>query len=1191
MMKRLSVLLLTAWTMSVCAQQEDVAVETGTFGNDWESLSAWECPEWFKDAKFGIWAHWGPQCQAEAGDWYARFMYYEGSGQYNYHVSHFGNPKNFGLKELCNAWKADQWDPQELVSLYKSVGARYFMALGNHHDNFDNWNSPYQEWNSVNVGPKKDLIAGWAEACKAEGLPLGVSIHASHAWTWLEPSQKFDGNLTKADGAGKWWEGLDPQELYAQNHSHSTGWESSGTIHSQWDWGNGANLPSKAYKQKFQNRVLQLINDYNPDMIYFDDTAMPFYGCDDQIGKNILQHYYNHSAAGHDGTQQVVVTGKQLTDQQKGYMMWDVERGIPDRPQDNYWQTCTCIGQWHYDQSVYNGNSYKSGATVIRMLIDVVSKNGNLLLSIPVRGNGSIDDKERKVLADIKAWMDINSESIYGTRMWKTFGEGPLAEAANPMNAQGFNEGQAYSSQDVRYVQKDGAVYATIMAWPSAGNFTFKAFSVAQPSYSGEVESVTLLGGDAVEFSHDVSGLTVKVPSKKPNTIAPVFKITFKADNRSAYERLQDLISGMETAANEAEPQAQPYNTGKLSPAKVAQLREAIEKAKSVPAGSSDGEYETAFETLIAVYRSFLNDGVNKGGTFNGVIEANLTADYLVEGENFTRSAGGTSRFGTPKNWTVENFNIPNGGDGTKHGLDKYSGREALMLGVWNDAGSNTTGDLKNARIYRKITLPAGKYYFGAAYNAVYSLSDQAYMFVSKTLCNTAEIPEKSIAYYGIANCTNNLKIEGLYFQLDAETTVYLGFQVNLLNGSATQEFRAEQVCLYSPKVAQDMHSAEHGWQKIEALPEDVSQYFFAIYDHATDNGLVLATGNRQGAGYKTMWYESDVYPEVNKSALWTFDCFDSNNRSGAKIDDTAETKWLVITNAGDADVCLQSNDAPNNWNYRTENNGEGWTDRAYVSASYLPEGYWCLTNNKGGSLGRYDATDEISGDATGENVGRYDFYAILRGQYVAAAESFDKASEENPIDISYVITNADGTRYNNFHAKQPVGWTLSQDDAFVCEYSNYLPSKVGSSYFNKWQGSGNLTNRSLSQQVSGLPNGKYRLGVRTSSNVIHQGALLFANSDKADMTKLENNTASVTTEVTDGLLTLGVELKNYTSNDCKFDHFTLEYLGGGTTDGITNHSAASPLASPVIFDLQGRRLARPAKGFNIVDGQKVIVR
>ena len=1188
-MRKTITLLLAAFAMTASAQKENVTIKTGDFGNDWESLSAWECPKWFKDAKFGIWAHWGPQCQAEDGDWYARFMYYEGSGQYNYHVSHFGNPSSFGLKDLCNAWKADQWDPQELVSLYKSVGARYFMALGNHHDNFDNWNSPYQEWNSVNVGPKKDLIKGWSDACKAEGLPLGVSIHASHAWTWLEPSQKFDGNLTKADGAGKWWEGLDPQELYAQRHTHSSGWESSGTIHSQWDWGNGASQPSTAYKQKFQNRVLELINDYDPDMIYFDDTAMPFYGCDDRVGKNILQHYYNHSAAKHDGKQQVVVTGKQLNDQQKGYMLWDVERGIPDRPQEQYWQTCTCIGDWHYNQATYNNNGYKSGATVVRMLIDVVSKNGNLLLSIPVKGNGTIDSKERQVLADIKAWMDINSESIYGTRLWKTFGEGPLAEAVNPMTAQGFNEGQAYSAQDVRYVEKDGTVYATIMAWPAAGGFTFKAFSIAESSYSGEVDKVTLLGGGEVEFTHDINGLTVQIPSTKPNNIAPVFRITFKADSRSAYDQLQDLIEGVESYVQHAALSAQPYNTGKLSPAKLDQLREAIAKAKSVPAGSADDVCNAAREELAAAYRLFLSDGVNKGGAFSGVIEANLTTQYFIEASDFTRSAGGSNRFGAPANWTVENFNIPNGNDGTKHGLDKYSGREALMLGVWNDAGNNTTGNLSNARIYRKITLPAGKYYFGAAYNTTYNINSEAYMFVSKTLCNTADIPEQSLAYYGINNCTGDLRLQGLYFQLDEETEVYIGFQANLLNGSSTQEFRAEQVALYTPKQAQEMHSAEHGWQKIDALPEDVSQYFFAIYEHGTDTGLVLGTGNKQGNAYQTLWYESEVYPEVNKSALYTFDAFDSNNYSGAKTD---AVKWLVITNTNNSDICLQSNDSPNNWNFRTENNGEGWTDRAYVSAAYLPDGFWTLANNKGGTLGRYDGTDEISGDAKSENIGRYDFYAILRGQYAATVENIGKASEENPVDISYVITNADGTRYNNFHAKQPVGWTLSQDDAFECEYSNYLPTKVGSSYFNKWQGSGNLTDRTMSQQLSGLPNGKYRVNVVSHSNVIHAGAWLFANSDKADMTKLTNNTASITTEIADGKLTFGVELKNYQSNDCKFDHFTLEYLGDDNeTMGISDLSPLNTYPAPQIYDLQGRRLVRPAKGVNIVGGKKVVVK
>ena len=805
MKKRNLLVALAMVGLSVSAQQSNVEVQTGSYNPEWKSLSQWECPEWFMDAKFGIWAHWGPQCHAEAGDWYARFMYYVNSGQQDWHWEHFGDPAEFGLKELCNDWKAQNWDPEKLINLYKSVGARYFMALGNHHDNFDLWNSPYQEWNSVNMGPKRDLLKEWSDACKKAGLPLGVSMHASHAWTWLEPSQDYDGNLTKedgyklnADGTEKWWKGYDPQELYAQNHIPSNGWRESGTIHSQWEWQNGASLPSEEYKQKFQNRVLQCINDYQPDMLYFDDTAMPFYGCDDNIGKNILAHYYNTSAAQHGGTPQVVVTGKQLEDDQKDYMLWDVERGIPDRMQEKYWQTCTCIGSWHYDQAVYNNNSYKSAAQVVRMLVDIVSKNGNLLLSVPVRSDGTIDEKEEAILANIKAWMDINGESIYGTRTWKTFGEGPLAEASNPMNAQGFNEGQSYSSRDVRYVQKDGKVYATIMAWPGGDKFSFESFSVVSKYYSGKVTDVQLLGHGEVDFTQGIEGLTVALPATRPNAIAPVFVVTTVEDGYSDYEELQVVIEGVEGYLAIAEAGASYVNTGKPNPLSLPALRDAVAAAKQVATDATADAIAEAKEALLAVYADFKANAMNKGGKLEGAYDEDVTEEYLIENRDFTREEGVGQRFGKPYYWTVENFSIPNGGDGVKKGLDSYSGRDALMLGVWNDAANNEEGDLSNARIYRKIHLEAGKYYFGAAYNTHYSISADAYMFVSSELCNTSDIPTQAIACYGIANATENLQLCGLSFELEDEQDVYIGFQADLLSGSPTQEFRAEQVVLYT---------------------------------------------------------------------------------------------------------------------------------------------------------------------------------------------------------------------------------------------------------------------------------------------------------------------------------------------------------------------------------------------------------
>lgn len=859
----------------------DVAIEQGNYEANWESLAQWECPEWFKDAKFGIWAHWGPQCQAEDGDWYARFMYYSGTGQYNWHVSHFGNPKDYGLKELIRDWKATAWNPEELVELYKSVGARYFFTLGQHHDNFDLWNSPYQEWNSVNLGPKRDIVGEWAAACKKNGLPLGVSMHGSHTWTWMEPAQSFDGNLTKEDGAGKWWEGYDPQELYAQRHAHSTGWSNSGTIHSQWGWGNGASLPSQEYKTKFQNRVLQCINDYQPQMLYFDDTVLPFYGCDDQVGLNILQHYYNKNAEA-DGSAPVVVMGKILEAQHKRAMLWDVERGVPDRVQEDYWQTCTCIGDWHYSQSVYSGNRYKSAEQVVSMLIDIVSKNGNLLLSIPIKGNGSIDERERTVLNGIKEWMDQNGESIYGTRPWKTFGEGPLAEAVNPMTAQGFNENNNYSSRDVRYVQRNDSVFATIMRWPSSETFTFKSLSITSKYYSGKVKNVKLLGYGDVSFTQTLDGLQVSVPATPVNKIAPVFVITFDEEANNQFP-LNELIEMYNQKIEQLRPMA-GNGTGKLIVSKLDAFTELVAAATAKINASTAEQDETA-AALNAAYNELMENGYVAGGQPDPNPESDLTTQQLIQGSNFARKTSVTTRFAEPKNWTVENFKIPNGGDGTKLGLDKYPGYDCLMLGVWNDAANNQNGNIANARIYRKVHLQPGRYYFGAAYNTTYSVSSEAYLFVSNSLVDTEDIPEKSIAYYAINNApnTDSNTLYGLYFTISKEQDVILGFQANLNEGSSTQEFRAKSVKLlsYGDKVSTDLTKDKlHESSNFTREDESVTTRFAAPKYWTVEN-FKIPNGNdgtKQGL---------DKYPGYDCLMLGIWDDRQNNqegNLSNARI-------------------------------------------------------------------------------------------------------------------------------------------------------------------------------------------------------------------------------------------------------------------------------------------------------------------
>ena len=232
----------------------------------------------------------------------------------------------------------------------------------------------------------------------------------------------YDGKLRKADGKGQWWEGLDPQDLYAQNHTPGKPSDTSRV----WDWptGVGASVPDVAYCERFYNRTVDLINKYHPDLLYFDDDALPLYPISD-AGLRVAAHFYNGNMKLHDGRLEAVLNGKGLQGPQRKAMVWDIERGQSSTIEPEPWQTDTCIGDWHYDRKIFERHGYKTAATVVRTLADIVSKNGNLLLSVPVRGDGTLDSDEIAVVEGIAHWMEINRESIFGTRPWKVFGEGP----------------------------------------------------------------------------------------------------------------------------------------------------------------------------------------------------------------------------------------------------------------------------------------------------------------------------------------------------------------------------------------------------------------------------------------------------------------------------------------------------------------------------------------------------------------------------------------------------------------------------------------------------------------------------------------------------------------------------------------------------------------------------------------------
>ncbi len=514
------------------------AAAPAPFAANWNSLvNGYQTPEWFRDAKFGIWAHWTAQCVPEMGDWYARNMYLQGNWQYDHHVRTYGHPTKVGFMEMQNRWKAENWEPEALMDLYAKAGAKYFVSLANHHDNFDAYNSKYHAWNSVRVGPKRDIVGTWAKIARAKGLRFGVSNHSAHAWHWLQPAygydpegplagQRYDAfNLTKADGKGKWWEGLDPQDLYTGRNMVMPDGITTARTANEWHehndrvWDEKAPPHNPAFTRRWFLRCRDLIDSYRPDLVYFDNSRLPL----GQAGLDIAAHYYNASMAWHGGKLEAVLNAKEIPPEWRGGVVEDVERGQRAGIEPLPWQTDTCIGDWHYNRGVFEGHHYKSAASVIHRLVDIVSKNGNLLLSVPLRGDGTIDADERKILEALGEWMGRNGEAIHGTRPWRTFGEGPTQVGGGM-----FSEGQVkeFTAQEIRFTTKAGALYAIGLAWPKSGVMRIAALAQDSGLAPGAIERVEAVGSaDSLPFKRTPQGLEVRLPEGLAGSPAVALKI------------------------------------------------------------------------------------------------------------------------------------------------------------------------------------------------------------------------------------------------------------------------------------------------------------------------------------------------------------------------------------------------------------------------------------------------------------------------------------------------------------------------------------------------------------------------------------------------------------------------------------------------------------------------------------------
>ena len=491
----------------------------GPFKPTWDSLLQYECPEWYRDVKFGIWNHWSPQCVPEDGDWYARNMYRQGSKQNKFHVEHYGPPSQFGYKDLCAQWTLLNWQPSELMDLYVQAGARYYVALANHHDGFDAWNSRHQPWNAVNLGPHRDVIGTWAAEARKRNLRFGVTVHQGRNWWWFQPShgadatgpmagKPYDGRLTLADARNQWYQGYDPQQLYAPKHPFDA-------------------LPDVSYVKNFYDRTRDLIDQHSPDLLYFDNPLFPLgWG-----GMNIGAYYYNHSRQANGGKVESVINIKNVPPRLSKSVVADIERGLAASILQYPWQSETCVGQWHYQRQLFNDpgeyGGYMTPHEVIRWLVDTVSKNGTFLLNIPGKPDGTIDRKEKLILQKIGEWFKVNGEGIYSTRPWSVFGEGPHMIKAGSF--QGSKSARELDARDVRYTRNKAntVVYAFVFGWPQQAP-VLRSFGTSAANHPGKVANVELLGSpEKIRWQQSAAGLRIELPRQKPALdYAVAFKIS-----------------------------------------------------------------------------------------------------------------------------------------------------------------------------------------------------------------------------------------------------------------------------------------------------------------------------------------------------------------------------------------------------------------------------------------------------------------------------------------------------------------------------------------------------------------------------------------------------------------------------------------------------------------------------------------